>query len=599
LRSTSSSPILSTSYSNATMTAAPSEVAGTNRRPALPSVNHRDVAEEDTIYALSSGGTAHGVATAVAVVRITGPAVVPVVLNSMIPSQAKIRRILEQPRTAHLCRLVDSHKQALDHALVLFFPGPHSFTGQDVLELHLHGARAVVSDVLEALDALNHHDNSNDEDDDNDTSSASSSSSRSRIRMAEPGEFTQRAFGAGKLDVLQTEALADLLHSDTSRQRRQALRQLDGRLSRIYQEWRNELIGGLAHAEAVIDFGDDEHLADPDNNVDGPYDPITNDGGMSVWGNVITRMQQLQDVMSRQLSDGRRGELVREGVQIAVVGPPNAGKSTLFNVLAQRDAAIVSPHAGTTRDVLEVQLNLRGVKCRLQDTAGVRSTTSDEIERIGIDRAVRAFAGADLVIAMVDSTDLELGVSIIQSIVQNQTAINDNDDDGLTETTALKARNPPMLLVLNKSDLAGKDAASKVPECTSLLAHAGLDRHVQQVFEVSCTTQHGLDAFLAHLTSTVVARVTTGADVNGGGGDASSSSSDSSVLITRARHRQHIAATVACLERFHLMARQGSSVVDLAAEELRLAASELGRVTGAVDVEDVLDKLFSDFCIGK
>ena len=151
-----------------------------------------------------------------------------------------------------------------------------------------------------------------------------------------------------------------------------------------------------------------------------------------------------------------------------------------------------------------------------------------------------------------------------------------------------------MLLVLNKSDLAGQDAASRVPECTSLLAQAGLKSHVQQIFEVSCTTQNGLDTFLAHLTSTVVDRVTAGGDV-----DDQSSSSDSSVLITRARHRQHIAATVACLERFQLMARQGSAVVDLAAEELRLAASELGRVTGAVDVEDVLDKLFSDFCIGK
>lgn len=268
-------------------------------------------------------------------------------------------------------------------------------------------------------------------------------------------------------------------------------------------------------------------------------------------------------------------------------------------VLAQRDAAIVSSQAGTTRDVLEVQLNLAGIKCRLQDTAGVRSFTTDDIERIGMERAVKAFSTADVVIAMVDSTDLKSGVEILQTMVRNQTMS--------AESSILTSpRKTPMLLVLNKSDKLnnGPTGATQPEEGVPNRAHetqladAGLERHVQKVFEVSCITQQGMDEFMEHLTSTVVQRVSWGSP--GEEGEASQSpAASSSVLITRARHRQHIADTVSCLERFRVMAKQGSSVMDLAAEELRLAASELGRVTGAVDVEDVLDKLFTDFCIGK
>jgi tRNA modification GTPase len=494
--------------------------------------------------------------------------------------------------------------------VVLYFPGPRSFTGQDVLELHLHGSRAVVSDVLRALEAIGQrrHDA---------RGTGGTTMGTTTVRMAEPGEFTQRAFAAGKLDALQTEALADLLRSDTSAQRRQALKQLDGSLSRVYQRWRDELVAGLAHAEAVIDFGDDEAIDDYGDHGEAEDDEEVR--GMSVWGNVVDRMDALRSEMRRQLSDERRGELVREGVRIVVAGPPNAGKSTLFNLLARRDAAIVSPVAGTTRDVLEVQLDLGGVKCRLLDTAGVRSETKaspsgspvgppganeiGEIERIGIGRAVAAVREADVVVAMVDAADAEAGAKVLRSIFaprgkeeageEEETDDEDNEDDG---------RKAPVLLVLNKSDLTnGANTPSATmtregPPYSSLVSRAGLDRRVERVFEISCATQHGLDGLLSSLAATVVERVNGGGV---GGGSDSSPPSSSSVLITRARHRRHVAATVACLDRFLALAGHGAPAMDLAAEELRLAASELGRVTGAVDVEDVLDKLFADFCIGK
>jgi tRNA modification GTPase len=597
-------------------------------------MDEKRVEEQDTIYALSTGSG--GAVTAVAVIRISGPHVSTLVLPGLLRSSQTVKRVLRGPRFAHLCTLYEprvvpngavptndrdssssskpsstteeGQQHALDRAVVLYFPGPKSFTGEDVLELHLHGSRVVVSDVLEALETIGqqHH--------------RQRGRNLGTVRMAEPGEFTQRAFASGKLDALQTEALADLLHSDTSRQRQQALKQLDGSLSKIYQNWRNELIAGLAHAEALIDFGDDEHLDDTedDERID-DWDDNDDDKvrGMSVWGGVVDRMDALRAEMQRQLSDERRGELVREGVRIVVTGPPNAGKSTLFNLLAQRDAAIVSPHAGTTRDVLEVQLNLRGVKCRLLDTAGIRSGTCDDIERIGIDRAVTAVRSADVVVAMLDATDTEAGMQILRSIAQSEATTAESDagvDGDSTSTPQLLPRGTPMLLVLNKSDLAESTGSSSAPHDAtrstkmhdtsdmpvghpshaSLLARARMDQQVLGVFEISCVTQQGLDEFLSSLASTVVERVS-----GGGSGDEYSSSSSSSVLITRTRHRQHVTATVACLERFLAMAGHGAPVMDLAAEELRLAASELGRVTGAVDVEDVLDKLFADFCIGK
>ena len=559
--------------------------------------------DDDTIFALSSGSSS-SVATAVAVIRISGPRVKSHVIPGLL-SPRTAQRLLNHPRTAVLATLQDpTTNQPLDQSLLLYFPSPRSFTGQDVLELHVHGSRAVVRDVCDVLQQ-----------------------SALKLRYAEPGEFTQRAYAHGKLDVLQVEALADLLCSDTLYQRQQALKQLDGTLSHSYTMWRDTLIAGLAHAEAVIDFGDDEQLLD-DNNDDNDDDehahddnghPAVNDGGMAVWGNVVDKMRVLQRDMERQLGNARRGELVRDGVKVAVVGPVNAGKSSLFNVLAQRDAAIVSSQAGTTRDILEVALDLGGVKCVLQDTAGIRTTATDAVEQEGIRRAAQAAATADVVVAVVDaaaaaiedegsSSDQESVQIALQQILAEK---EESSDGGVGEGSSVASaavRPTPVLLVLNKVDLTTSNATahsstnhhlvSSLNDAIFATNRTTVSKRLNSrlvsagAFEISCRTQQGLDEFIQHLTTTVLERVSPS--------EASDAAAqEESVLITRTRHRQHVSAAVACLERFHDLARHGSPAVDMAAEELRLAASELGRVTGAVDVEDVLDRLFADFCIGK
>jgi tRNA modification GTPase len=433
----------------------------------------------------------------------------------------------------------------LDQALVLRFDAPHSFTGEDSIELQCHGSRAVVQGLLETLPQIH------------------------SCRYAQAGEFTQRAYGNGKLDLVQVEALADVLTADTQAQLAQALRQLDGKLSAQYESWREQLIKGLAHAEAVIDFGDDEQLGMED--VFDEQQQEEGGGGhgaaqWNVWGDVRDRIMTLQQSMRDHLQDDRRGELVREGVKIAIVGPPNAGKSSLFNVLAQQDAAIVSDIAGTTRDVLSVSLDLGGVKCTLQDTAGVRTQTNDVLELEGIRRAQAVAEQADLVVAMVDATDALAGLDTVEQFLIGRNNVESDNN---------------MMLVLNKLDLKGEEQTLDLAELPSGLEFRG------GVYEISCSTQQGIDCFLSALKDQAIAR-TTNQDEHAEG-----------AMITRARHRQHVEAAAEALERFVMLSNQGTLAVDMAAEELRLASSELGRITGAVDVEDVLDVLFSDFCIGK
>ena len=523
--------------------------------PMLKNDQFKDDEEDDTIFALSSGGSA-AQATAVAIIRISGAQALPILQSLTHPGT-----LLPKPRYAALRKLY-YNEQPLDQALVLYFPGPNSFTGEDVVELHCHGSRAVVQGVLEAI-----------------------SDSSKLARYAEAGEFTQRAWRNGKMDVLQVEALADLLTADTNTQRLQALQQLEGKLSETYQSWREKLIAGLAHAEAVIDFGDDERFND--NDFDDDPEVGRRLQQESVWGGVIDQMQSLCKEMEIQLSDQRRGELVREGVRISILGPPNAGKSSLFNVLAQRDAAIVSDTPGTTRDVLELTLNLGGVKCILQDTAGVRTATDDSIEREGMKRALAAAARADLVVSLVDSTDYQAGIDILNRVLTECVRAKDRDDDDFDDdaNTDVGSLTPKsILLVRNKYDLLSGDSSSFNSAIANDLAGS---------YDISCVTQEGIDQFLDNLTSLVLSRV-TGTSLN-----SSSPSRGEGALITRARHRQHVRSAADALNRFDYLSRQGSIAVDMAAEELRLAASELGRITGAVDVEDVLDKLFTDFCIGK
>jgi tRNA modification GTPase len=437
----------------------------------------------DTIFARASGGGA----AAIAVVRVSGPRAGDM-LGALIGP-------LPLPRMASLRCLRDPRsRDVLDRALVLWFPGPASFTGQDSAELHLHGGPAVVADVADALVHLG-------------------------CRPAAGGEFTRRAFLHAKLDLTQAEAIADLVSAESSAQRRQALRQAEGALGELYAGWTGRASRMLAHQEAAIEFAMDELPTDLDI--------------------AARRMAaELAGELARHLDDGRRGEKLREGLSVAIVGPPNAGKSSLLNALAGRDAAIVSAQAGTTRDIVECRLILGGVPVTLADTAGLRAT-EDEIESEGVRRARRRAEEADVLLAVFPA---------------------DSTPDA--HTLALVADREDALLVVTKCDLAAPptriDGRAVVP--TSARDGTGL----------------------ADLMAEIAGR----AEQHAGAADAP--------LITRARHR-------AALQEAHALLRQAQEArqPELTAEAFRGVVRALGRLTGHVGVEDVLDIVFGDFCIGK
>ena len=503
----------------------------------------------DTIFALSSGPLSK---TGVAVIRISGPdsrrcleTLITKDHDSRVPTFPEARR-------ASLRKLYDPKtKDVLDHALVLWFPGPKSFTGDDIVELHCHGGRAVILGVFSALEHL---------DDLNKGSFGS-------IRPAERGEFTRRAFDSGRMDLTEVEGLADLLAADTSEQRKQALRQMDGYLRIFFEGWRQELLGCLAHTEAVIDFGDDDREDD------------VSDATMYA---LLPRVQTLRDELIGHLRDGRRGELVRDGVKIALAGPPNAGKSSLMNALARRPAAIVSPIAGTTRDIVEVRMDLGGIPCIISDTAGLRSNSVDMIEVEGMRRAREAFKQAQLKIFVGDASDkasLEEAEVMLQALLkeveeEEDSFDNDDSEEEGEEKEETARKDYRVLTVLNKADLVlNQDAAT---DGSSGLF--GSSSH-----SISCTTGKGLNELEAAISIAIRSLLESGGEASEG------------TLITRERHRRHLKQCVEHLDNF-LSARLQ---MDAAAEELRLAMQELGRVTGRVDVEELLDIIFRDFCIGK
>lgn len=438
-----------------------------------------------TIFALASG---HGCA-GVAVLRLSGPAAGPALCRLA-------GRELPAPRKAARVRLRDRRGELLDDGLALWFPAPASFTGEDVAELHVHGGRAVIAAVSEELAALG-------------------------LRPAEPGEFSRRAFDNGKLDLTAAEAIADLVEAETAAQRRQALRQMEGGLAALYDGWRGELMRALAHLEAAIDFPDED------------LPPAVED---QVWGTVA----RLRRSMAAHLAEAPRGERLREGLHVAIVGAPNVGKSSLLNRLARRDAAIVSATAGTTRDVVEVHLDLGGYPVVVADTAGLRAAAED-IESEGIRRARARAEAADLTLAVFDAGRLP-------------------DLDPHT-VALLDGRS---LVVVNKADLA----AGALPQ--QLAGHPAL--------AVSAATGEGVDAVIAAVAERAAALLGSGA----------------APVPTRVRHRAALADCLAALER-----APAAALVELQAEDLRLAARALGRITGRVDVEDLLDVIFRDFCIGK
>ncbi|WP_374631267.1 tRNA uridine-5-carboxymethylaminomethyl(34) synthesis GTPase MnmE [Ferrovibrio sp.] len=446
----------------------------------------------ETIYAPS---TAPGPA-GLAVIRLSGP-------QAGAALQALTGKPLPAPRLASRATLRDAAGEALDDALVLWFPGPGSFTGEDVAELHIHGGRAVLAAILKALAEI------------------------PGLRLAEPGEFSRRAFEHGKLDLTAAEGIADLIHAETEAQRRQGLRQMQGELGRLYEGWRAALMRALAHLEADIDFPDEDL---PEGVAEAVRPEIT----------------VLRNAIADHLADNRRGERLREGVAVVILGPPNAGKSSLLNRLARREAAIVSDIAGTTRDIIEVRLDLGGYPVLLADTAGLRDS-ADRIESEGVRRALARAAEADLKLILLDATQSAgSGLAIPPDIA----TLIDADT----------------LLIANKTDLAPLPADA---------SYQG-----RPLLPLSAETGAGLDAVLAALEKEVAARYgLTG-----------------SAQLTRARHRETLTACLASLDRF---LEGGAPDAELAAEDIRLAARALGRITGRVGVEDMLDIVFRDFCIGK
>src|SRR5450631_325297 len=435
---------------------------------------------EQTIFALSSGRPP----SAIALVRVSGPQAGNAL--SLLAGRAP------GPRLAARVLLRDANQTPIDDAVVLWFPGPASATGEDVAEFHVHGGRAVLAALFAALSDLDH------------------------VRAAEPGEFTRRAFENGKLDLTEAEGLDDLIHADTDRQRRQALRQLKGLLGDRVRDWRAQVIEASALIEAGIDFSDE---ADVPTELVAP-----------ALKKIKTLLGEIQQVLTAQ----GHSERLREGLVVAIAGPPNVGKSTLMNQLARREVAIVSPHAGTTRDIIEVQLDLDGYPVTVIDTAGIRET-DDPVEQEGVRRARARAAEADLVLWLVDG-----------------------DSAGAAVGGAV-----PVWTVRTKIDLEPRRG------------DAGR-------FDLRISASRG-DG-MKELISTLVgfARDYFGSEEGG--------------LIGRERHRELLRETAELLRCSISIVGKGDEFV---AEDLRAAADRLGRLLGRVDVEDILDKIFRDFCIGK
>jgi tRNA modification GTPase len=443
----------------------------------------------DTIYALASAPGRAGVA----VVRLSGPGCGAVL--------ADVAGAVPPPRHARHTVLRDAvDGEIIDDAIVLYFRAPASMTGEDVAEFHLHGSRAVLAALFAMLGA------------------------RPGFRLAEPGEFTKRAFLNGKLDLTAAEAVADLVEAETAAQRRQALRQLDGVFGRCCEDWRARLIATQARLEAEIDF--------PEEGVPAEQ-----------WAAARAEAVRLRAEIAHELADDRRGERLRAGVTIAILGPPNAGKSSLLNALARRDVAITSHIAGTTRDVIEVALDLGGYPVLLADTAGLRDS-GDIVEEEGVRRALARAESADLKLIVLDAGKPE---------------------EAETVRSVVDARS---IIVANKIDL--------LPAPTVAQWATGLGAGPAVVISTHMGT--GLPLLIERLTAAVGAVL--------GGGNAP--------LVTRARHRRALEDCVAALDSFGTAA-----LPELAAEDLRRAARALGRITGKVDVEDMLDALFREFCIGK
>lgn len=446
--------------------------------------------DNQTIYALSTVFGKSGVA----VIRVSGTGALKIIsaMTDLNPAAVK-------PRYAHFIKLRHSvSEELLDKCLLLYFKVPHSFTGEDVIELHTHGSRAVIAAVMDSLAQIDGY------------------------RLAEPGEFSKRAFYNGKMDLTEAEGLADLIDAETAEQQKYAVRQMDGGLKDLYEGWRETLVGILAHLEAYIDF--------PDENI--PQDIVS---GMQ---NTVFKL--IEDV-KKHLRDDTVGERLREGFRVAIIGAPNAGKSSLLNQIARREAVIVSDIAGTTRDAIDIHLDLGGYPVMFTDTAGLRET-AEEIERKGIAVAHDKARQADLVIYLFDASK-----DSAQDIEKYKKEFADK-----------------LLVVANKRDKLSSEQIAGLQKSGCLV--------------ISAKQNLGTDKLLENIKEHISARFTSG----------------SGLLISRRRYREALQNTVELLQNFGF-----DKEIELTAEDIRLAAREIGKITGRIEVDEILDKIFGSFCIGK
>ena len=442
-----------------------------------------------TIYALSTGPGVSGIA----VVRVSGKEAAEVVKQLTGDD-------LPVPRVAVLKKLKNSNtNEMIDEGIVLWFPGPNSYTGEDLAEFHVHGSRAVVSALHSSISGIKN------------------------CRLAEPGEFTKLAFQNGKINLLKAEGIADLVSAETEIQRKQAVEIMSGKSSNKFTSWRAKLLKILAHVEAKIDFPDEDLPKD-------------------ILDEIQKTSNQVSKEIEKVLDDQKVGERIREGFKIAIVGPTNAGKSSLLNYLSKRDVAIVSEIAGTTRDVIETHLNLDGYPVVVSDTAGIRES-KNEIEKKGIKLALNRAEDADLKLIIVDAKSVDF-TSVLEELIDENA-----------------------ILIVNKSDLIAGNINNELKKHDHIL--------------VSIKNNLNLDKLILKIKKKLENKFISYGDI----------------LITRERHRQHLEQCISHLKNFKN--KNGSEDYDKAAEDLRLATRHLGMIVGKVDVEEILGSIFNDFCIGK
>eukprot|EP00007_Cunea_sp_BSH-02190019_P000388 CAMPEP_0174234732 /NCGR_PEP_ID=MMETSP0417-20130205/4408_1 /TAXON_ID=242541 /ORGANISM="Mayorella sp, Strain BSH-02190019" /LENGTH=540 /DNA_ID=CAMNT_0015313139 /DNA_START=66 /DNA_END=1688 /DNA_ORIENTATION=- len=506
--------------------------------------------DADTIFSLSSAPGRAGVS----VIRVSGP-------RARTALEDLTARPPPPPRELRLRTLLDPHDgEPLDQALVVWLPAPHSFTGEDTVELFVHGGVAVVRDTLTALSRL------------------------PTLRSAEPGEFTRRAFENDRLDLTAIEGLSDLIRAETTHQRQHALRHANGDLERLLSEWRQLIVDSMARMEACIDFAE-EVEASASSSVAGEEA-----GEVSHWlvDSVRRDLSTLAGSIQRVIRDSRNcGERIRDGVRIVLTGPPNAGKSSLLNRISKRKAALVSVHPGTTRDALEVHLDLAGYPAVLCDTAGIRDT-DDEIESAGVALAIEQVVNADVQLFLFDlatrldssenrvALDLLLAQLTAKSMVSAPLVDSLAQASGLTDTPE---HHPRQLVLLNKSDKFADACGAN--EALSHFESRLLGLGTPPLL-ISCENGDGLEDLSERLTEQVREFFARG--VSRGHG----------LQVTRVRHRQLLEL---CVE--HLLSVLETDDLILATEELRRASHAIGQLTGRVDVEEVLDVVFQEFCIGK